>query len=101
MPMGREMNGWGKLRSEIGWPAGGVSHLFSCKVTAVVLGYYLLSLILDKLLPAQEVYGTKLVHQYGRPLKYRLNGKQRPAQPLDPTVFAADLNVFRTVTAGL
>ncbi|KAL0262300.1 erg24, C-14 sterol reductase [Diplodia seriata] len=63
---------WEQLRSDIGWPSDGVWGLFSWKVTAVVLGYYALSLVLDKLLPGQEVYGTKLVH-HGRPLKYRLN----------------------------
>ncbi|KAK0663549.1 Delta(14)-sterol reductase [Lasiodiplodia hormozganensis] len=63
---------WEKLRLETGWPSQGVLDLFSLKVTGVVLGYYLLSLFLDKVLPAQEVYGTKLVH-HGRPLKYRLN----------------------------
>ena len=40
----------------------------------MVLAYYLLSMILWAVLPAQEVYGTKLVRN-GRPLKYRLNGK--------------------------
>ena len=40
----------------------------------MVLAYYLLSMILWTVLPAQEVHGTKLVRN-GRPLKYRLNGK--------------------------
>ena len=43
----------------------------------MVLGYYLLSMILYKVLPAEEAYGTKLV-QNGRPLKYRFNGKPAP-----------------------
>lgn len=65
---------WENLRSEIGWPKGGVWDLASWEVTGVVLAYYIFSMILWRALPAQEVYGTKLV-QHGRPLKYRLNGK--------------------------
>ena len=66
---------WESLKSEIGWPKGGILELASWKVTGVVLAYYLFSMILWTLLPAQETHGTKLV-QHGRPLKYRLNGKQ-------------------------
>lgn len=65
---------WEKLASETGWPEGGIYDLFSWKATSVVIGYYSLSLILDRILPAKEVYGTKLVY-HGRPLIYRLNGK--------------------------
>ena len=65
---------WEKLRLEIGWPKGGIWDLGSWKVTGVVLAYYCLSMILWRVLPAQEIYGTKLL-QHGRPLKYRLNGK--------------------------
>ena len=65
---------WEKLKSEIKWPQGGIRDLGSWEATGVVLAYYLLSMILYKVLPAQEVYGTKLV-QNGRPLKYRFNGK--------------------------
>ena len=65
---------WDKLRSEIGWPEGGIWDLASWEVTGVILAYYLLSMILWTVLPAQEVHGTKLVRN-GRPLKYRLNGK--------------------------
>ncbi|KAA8648186.1 hypothetical protein EYZ11_000547 [Aspergillus tanneri] len=63
---------WETLRVGIGWPEGGLWHLGSWEVTGVVLAYYLLSLILWRVLPAQEVHGTKLV-QHGRPLSYRLN----------------------------
>ncbi|KAI0392913.1 putative C-14 sterol reductase [Xylariaceae sp. FL0594] len=59
-----------KLKAEVGWP--GFSGLHSWEVTAVTLGYHFFSLLLWKLLPAEEVLGTKLV-QHGRPLKYRLN----------------------------
>ncbi|PGH26820.1 hypothetical protein AJ80_01397 [Polytolypa hystricis UAMH7299] len=63
---------WEKLKAEIPWPQDGIWGLASWEVTGVLLGYYLLSLILYRVLPAQEVHGTKLV-QHGRPLKYRFN----------------------------
>ena len=67
--------------SEIGWPKGGIRDLVSWEVTGVVLAYYMLSMVLWRFLPAQEIQGTKLV-QHGRPLKYRLNGKRaHPSQP--------------------
>lgn len=65
---------WDKLSPEIGWPEAGIWDLASWEVTGVVLAYYLFSMILYIVLPAQEVHGTKLV-QNGRPLKYRFNGK--------------------------
>lgn len=64
---------WGTLRVGTGWPDG-VWDFFSFRVLIAVLAYYLLSMVLWRMLPAQELYGTKLVH-HGRPLKYRLNGK--------------------------
>ncbi|KAI9932455.1 erg24, C-14 sterol reductase [Aspergillus wentii] len=63
---------WDRFKIEAGWPDGGVWDLWSWNVTAMVLGYYLFSLVLWRVLPAQEVYGTKLV-QHDRPLLYRLN----------------------------
>lgn len=67
---------WEKLKSQIPWPADGVSGFVSWDTTAWVMAYYLLSLVLYRVLPAQEVYGTKL-RESGRPLLYRLNGKCR------------------------
>ncbi|PKY00231.1 putative C-14 sterol reductase [Aspergillus campestris IBT 28561] len=63
---------WETLKGEIGWPQGGVWDLCSWQVMGVVLAYYLVSLVLWRILPANETLGTKLVH-HGRPLKYRLN----------------------------
>ncbi|KAI3343604.1 putative C-14 sterol reductase [Ustulina deusta] len=59
-----------KFKSEVGWP--GFSGLHSWEVTGVALGYHFFSLLLWRILPAEEVLGTKLV-QHGRPLKYRMN----------------------------
>ncbi|KAI1344231.1 putative C-14 sterol reductase [Xylariaceae sp. FL0016] len=61
-----------RLKIETDWPLGGLRDLGSWKVTSAVLAYYLLSLVLWRILPAEEVYGTKLP-EHGRPLKYRLN----------------------------
>lgn len=66
---------WETLTSETGWPKDGVRELVSWEVTGVVLAYYILSMVLYRVLPAQEVQGTKLV-RHGRPLQYRLNGKR-------------------------
>ncbi|EEQ29214.1 erg24, C-14 sterol reductase [Microsporum canis] len=63
---------WDQFKLESGWPAGGIWDLFSWNVTGVMLAYYLVSLILWKFLPAQEIKGTKLVH-HGKPLDYRFN----------------------------
>ncbi|ODA81280.1 hypothetical protein RJ55_04245 [Drechmeria coniospora] len=60
------------LKSQIPWPHNGWRGFVTWEVTAWVLAYYLLSLLLYRLLPAQEVYGTKL-RESERPLKYRFN----------------------------
>ncbi|KAI1318407.1 putative C-14 sterol reductase [Xylariaceae sp. FL0255] len=59
-----------RLKTEVGWP--GWSGLHSWEVTGVTLAYHFFSLILWKVLPAEEVYGTKLA-EHGKPLKYYLN----------------------------
>ena len=59
------------LKQEVGWPSEGFWGLASWKATSGVLAYYLLSAILYRVLPAEEVDGTVLECE-GR-LKYRLN----------------------------
>ena len=59
------------LKHELGWPADGVWGLGSWRVTGWVLAYYLLSLVLYRVLPASEVDGTVLAS--GGRLKYRFN----------------------------
>lgn len=61
------------LKQEIGWPAEGILGLASWDVSAKVLGYYLLSLVLHRVLPGEELEGTELVS--GGRLKYKLNSK--------------------------
>ena len=65
---------WDKLKSEIPWPEDGLRGFVSWEATGWTLAYYLLSLVLYRILPAQELLGTKLVES-GKPLKYRFNGK--------------------------
>ncbi|KAK2016153.1 C-14 sterol reductase [Colletotrichum eremochloae] len=61
-----------KLKAETPWPADGVWGLCSWEAMGWTLAYYFLSLVLYRVLPAQELLGTKLVES-GRPLKYRFN----------------------------
>ncbi|KAG6037515.1 Delta(14)-sterol reductase [Claviceps citrina] len=60
-----------QLKLEVGWPQDGVWGLASWKATGAVLAYYLLSLVLYRVLPATEVEGTLL--SCGGRLKYRFN----------------------------
>lgn len=59
------------LKREIGWPAEGALGLASWNVSAKVLGYYLLSLILHRFLPGENVEGAEL--SSGGKLKYKFN----------------------------
>ncbi|ELQ33203.1 Delta(14)-sterol reductase [Pyricularia oryzae Y34] len=63
---------WAKLKSEIPWPENGVRGFVSWEVTFWTFAYYFLSLVLHRVMPAQEVVGTKL-RDSGRPLTYRFN----------------------------
>lgn len=60
-----------KLKEETGWP--GVSGLASTRITAWVLGYYFLSLVLQAVLPGTETEGVEL--QSGGRLRYKFNGR--------------------------
>lgn len=64
---------WESLRSQIPWPEQGIRGFSSWEATGWVTAYYLLSLVLYRVLPAEEVHGTKL-RESGRPLLYRFNG---------------------------
>ena len=61
-----------KLKQETGWPKDGLLGLGSIKVTAYVLGYYFLSLVLQAVLPGEESQGVVL--KSGGRLKYKFNG---------------------------
>ncbi len=60
------------LKEETGWP--GTEGLASTKVTAWVLGYYFLSLVLQAALPGVVTEGVEL--QTGGRLKYKFNGRK-------------------------
>jgi delta14-sterol reductase len=62
-----------QLKRDIGWPADGIYGLASWDVSAKVLGYYLFSAILHRILPGEEVVGTELAS--GGKLKYKFNSK--------------------------
>lgn len=59
------------LKQEVGWPSNGVWGLASWDVSAKVLGYYLLSLILHRVLPGERAEGVELA--CGGKLKYKFN----------------------------
>ena len=61
------------LKREIGWPANGIWGLASWDVSAKVLGYYLFSMILHRVLPGLEVEGTELAS--GGKLQYKFNSQ--------------------------
>lgn len=64
---------WESLKAQIPWPAEGIQGFATWEATGWVFAYYLLSLVLYRVMPAYEVYGTKL-RESGRPLLYRFNG---------------------------
>jgi delta14-sterol reductase len=59
-----------KLKEDVGWK--GISTVFTWKAFVANLGWYALSLVLYRFLPAIEAEGTEL--RTGGKLKYRFNG---------------------------
>lgn len=99
---------WDSLKSQIPWPEDGLWGFASWEATAWVAAYYLLSLLLYRLLPAEEVYGTKL-RESGRPLLYRFNGSScyplapcgaPVANPLLPTAFQTSIAQLAACAIG-
>ncbi|KAG8534124.1 uncharacterized protein KY384_000968 [Bacidia gigantensis] len=64
-----DMSSLGRLKEEVGWH--GISGLFSTEATLWMLGYYLFSLVLQTILPGQEVQGVELAS--GGRLDYKFN----------------------------
>ncbi|KAI9836143.1 MAG: erg24, C-14 sterol reductase [Sclerophora amabilis] len=62
---------WESLKKDIGWPEQGIWGLCSLKVFGCVVGYYLLSAILQTVLPGEVVQGTPL--RSGSKLEYKIN----------------------------
>ncbi|KAF7166245.1 hypothetical protein CNMCM5623_000002 [Aspergillus felis] len=63
---------WEKVKADTGLLNASMANFFSWEVTFITLAYYIWGLLLWRILPAKEVYGTKLL-QHGRPLSYRFN----------------------------
>ena len=59
------------LKRDVGWPANGIAGLASWDATLKTLGYYLLSLVLHRVLPGEETEGVELAS--GGRLKYKFN----------------------------
>ncbi|RAL59300.1 hypothetical protein DID88_006905 [Monilinia fructigena] len=59
------------LKQEAGWPANGLAGLSSWDVFLKVVGYYLLSMVLHRVLPGEEKLGVELAS--GGKLKYKFN----------------------------
>lgn len=60
------------LKADVGWPENGFKGLFDGRATLYVLGYYLLSLVLQIVVPGKEVEGVVLA--CGGRHKYKFNG---------------------------
>ncbi|KAL2074306.1 hypothetical protein VTL71DRAFT_8084 [Oculimacula yallundae] len=59
------------LKQDAGWPSNGIAGLASWDASAKVLGYYLFSLILHRVLPGEEKKGVEL--ESGGTLNYKFN----------------------------
>ena len=67
-----------QLKAEVGWPEDGIWGLASWKASGAVAGYFLLSMVLYRVLPTTEIQGTVL--QSGGRLNYRLNSMSNGRQ---------------------
>lgn len=65
---------WTELGSQIPWPEDGLRGFVDLEVMAWLLVYYMFSLVLYAVIPAQVAQGTKL-RESGQSLEYRFNGK--------------------------
>lgn len=93
---------WEALKPQIPWPEQGIWGFASWEATGWTMMYYLLSLALYRLLPANEVYGTKL-RESGRPLLYRFNAfgasvVQLAACAVGTYLYGADWAVWTFIT---
>ncbi|KAF4459222.1 Delta(14)-sterol reductase [Fusarium albosuccineum] len=93
---------WQTLKEQIPWPEDGIYGFASWKATGWLLAYYLLSLVLYRVLPAKEVLGTKL-RESGRPLKYRFNAfhatvVQLAACAVGTYIYGAEFPVWTFIT---
>ncbi len=64
---------WDALKTQIPWPEDGLAGFITLEAAGWTFAYYLLSLVLFRVLPSQKVLGAKL-RESGRPLDYSFNG---------------------------
>ena len=93
---------WAKLKSQIPWPEDGLAGFVSWHVTGWLLAYYALSMVLYRVLPAHETYGSKL-RESGKPLKYRFNAfhatvVELAACAVGTYLYGADFPVWTFIT---
>ncbi len=67
---------WETLKAQIPWPEDGLAGFITLEAAGWTFAYYLLSLVLFRVLPAHKVLGAKL-RESGRPLDYSFNGMYR------------------------
>ncbi|KAH6606927.1 C-14 sterol reductase [Trichoderma cornu-damae] len=77
---GSELLPSSELRGQIAWPEDGIWGFASWEASGWTAAYYLLSPVLYRVLPGQELYGTKL-RESDRPLKYKLNAFSSTPSP--------------------
>ncbi|KAF5617198.1 delta14-sterol reductase [Fusarium tjaetaba] len=95
---------WQKFKEQTPWPKDGIWGFMSWEVTGWLFAYYFLSLVLYRVLPAQEVYGTKL-RESGKALKYRFNSfsssvVQLAACAVGTYIYGAEFPVWTFMTTN-
>ncbi|KAF5565793.1 major facilitator superfamily transporter [Fusarium phyllophilum] len=95
---------WQKFKEQTPWPKEGIWGFMSWEVTGWLFAYYFLSLVLYRVLPAQEVYGTKL-RESGKALKYRFNSfsssvMQLVACAVGTYIYGAEFPVWTFMTTN-
>ncbi|KAF5978634.1 major facilitator superfamily transporter [Fusarium coicis] len=95
---------WQKFKEQTPWPKEGIWGFMSWEVTGWLFAYYFLSLVLYRVLPAQEVYGTKL-RESGKALKYRFNSfsssvVQLVACAIGTYIYGAEFPVWTFMTTN-
>ncbi|OAA75327.1 c-14 sterol reductase [Akanthomyces lecanii RCEF 1005] len=92
---------WDALKTQIPWPEDGLAGFITLEAAGWTFAYYLLSLVLFRVLPSQKVLGAKL-RESGRPLDYSFNAfsstlVQVTACAVGTYVYGADFVVWRWI----
>ncbi|KAM3432781.1 hypothetical protein NHJ13734_006722 [Beauveria thailandica] len=92
---------WNALKDQIPWPENGFCGFITLEAAGWTFAYYLLSLVLFRVLPSQKLLGAKL-SESGRPLDYSFNAfsstlVQVAACAVGSYVWGADFVVWRWI----